>query len=132
MENMLIVNAKHLRRPTAFGIKKILRNILALQQVVKAITDDVQEPEFEYSKEYFSLFFLTPRVRNYLLSCLAADDTPQQMLDSIREKQIFTFEEYQIMLNLQCGVDQGEAVDRNYSMYLLDLQSLEMECKDKS
>ena len=62
MEQMLIANAKHLRRPTAFGIKKVLRNILALQQVVKTLTDDVQESDFDRAKEYFSLFFLTPQV----------------------------------------------------------------------
>jgi hypothetical protein len=66
MEQLIIANAKHLRRPTAFGIKKVLRNILALQQVVKTLTDDVQESDFDHAKEYYSLFFLTPQVRNNL------------------------------------------------------------------
>jgi exocyst complex component 4 len=58
----------------------------------------------------------------------------QAMLDSIRQKQSFSFEEYETMLNLQCGVDpkQGEAgrahaTDRNYSMYIIDLHGLELE-----
>jgi len=75
MEQMLIANAKHLRRPTAFGIKKVLRNILALQQVVKTLTDDVQESEFDHAKEYFSLFFLTPQVfQSNLLSFFAVNN----------------------------------------------------------
>ncbi len=52
------------------------------------------------------------------------------MLDGIRKKQVFRFEEYQTMLHLQCGVDQGQAIDRNYSMYLIDLQCLDMEGMD--
>jgi exocyst complex component 4 len=129
---MLIADARHLRRPTAFGIKKVLRNVLALQQVVKTFTDDVPESEFEHAKEYFSLFFLTPQVRINRLSGFAADKSVQAMLDRIRIKQTFRFEEYQAMLNLQCGVDQGEATDPNYSMYLLDLQRLDVERMDES
>ena len=38
------------------------------------------------------------------------------------------------MLNLQCGVDQsrsgGQAVDPNYSMYIIDLHGLAMEIKN--
>ena len=56
------------------------------------------------------------------------------MLDSIREKTVFSFDEYQTMLNLQCGVNQTEgdagvvkATDRNYSMYVIDLHGLELE-----
>jgi exocyst complex component 4 len=56
------------------------------------------------------------------------------MLNSIREKQVFSFDEYQTMLNLQCGVNQDEgeagvakATDRNYSMYVIDLHGLELE-----
>lgn len=52
------------------------------------------------------------------------------MLNEIRKKQVFTFEEYRTMLHLQCGGDQGQAVDRNYSLYLVDLQCLDMERTD--
>jgi exocyst complex component 4 len=60
------------------------------------------------------------------------------MLDSIREKQHFSFDEYQIMLMLQCGVDSTEgdagaarAADRNYSTYVIDLHGLELEGSTK-
>jgi exocyst complex component 4 len=55
------------------------------------------------------------------------------MLDGIRQKQSFSFDEYQAMLDLQCGVnstsegDLQKAVDRNYSVYVIELHGLEME-----
>ncbi|KAK0506252.1 exocyst complex component sec8 [Armillaria luteobubalina] len=117
MEHILIANARYLGVPTSFGIKKIIRNMLALQQSVKAITND-QNSEFEKAKRYYTLFFISP----------------QAMLDGIRQKQLFTFDEYLTMLRLQCGVDQTEgdpraskAINRNYSMYVIDLHGLEME-----
>jgi exocyst complex component 4 len=61
------------------------------------------------------------------------------MLDSIREKQLFSFDEYKTVLDLQCGVNprQGEAgpaqaTDRNYSMYVIDLHGLELESSEDS
>lgn len=56
------------------------------------------------------------------------------MLASIRNRQTFTFDQYEVMLNLQCGVDQsrsgGQAVDPNYSMYIIDLHGLAMEIQN--
>lgn len=60
------------------------------------------------------------------------------MLDGIRQKQLYSFDEYQTMLALQCGVEsQGgdprhsKAINgngnRNYSMYVIDLHGLEIE-----
>jgi len=55
------------------------------------------------------------------------------MLTLIRKQQAFTFEQYEVMLNLQCGIDQSrkgrsgaQAIDKNYSMYIIDLHGLEM------
>ena len=61
MEHVLISSARHLGVPTKFGIKKILRNILALQQSVKAVSDD-QHGDFQRAKAYYSMFFQTPQV----------------------------------------------------------------------
>ncbi|CAK5280151.1 unnamed protein product [Mycena citricolor] len=120
MEETLIAGARHLRKPTPFGIQKMMRNILALQQSVRALGAEEQHTEFQRAKRYFSLFSLTP----------------QEMLDGIRKKQEFSFDEYQLMLNLQCGVyedgngEGAKAADRSYSMYLIDLHGLEMENGD--
>ncbi|KAF4573092.1 hypothetical protein EYR36_007602 [Pleurotus pulmonarius] len=117
LEHLLVSNARHLRRVNSFGIKKILRNIQALQQNIKAITFDGQVVDFSRPKQYYSLFSISP----------------QDMLESIRQKAVFTFEEYQTMLNLQCGVvtADGEAgiaraLDRNYGMYMIELHGLEI------
>ena len=56
------------------------------------------------------------------------------MLDQIREKQKFTFDEYKMMLNFQCGVNPAEgdagvakATDRNYNMYVIELHGLAVD-----
>ena len=58
------------------------------------------------------------------------------MLDGIRQRQDFTFDEYEAMLNLQCGVDSADneikPKDRNYSMYVIDLRGMEMDKPDDS
>jgi exocyst complex component 4 len=52
------------------------------------------------------------------------------MLAGIRKQQEFTFDEYHVMLNFQCGLDpMGEnkdPKDRNFSMYMIDLHGLEL------
>lgn len=65
---------------------------------------------------------------------IETDFNLQELLDAIRQKQEFTFDEYKIILDLQCGVDptQGEkaasqATDRNYNMYVIELHGLELE-----
>ncbi|OBZ79925.1 hypothetical protein A0H81_00775 [Grifola frondosa] len=63
--------------------------MLALQQNIKTITDSHQDGEFERAKRYYSLFMMSP----------------PDMLENIRHKQEFTFDEYKTMLDLQCGVD---------------------------
>ncbi|KAG6821359.1 hypothetical protein H0H93_014156 [Arthromyces matolae] len=119
MEDLLIANARHLHTATHFGFKKIHRNILALQQSIKTLTNDQQNTEFQRAKQYYSLFLLSP----------------QELLDAVRKKAIFSFEEYQTMLKLLCGVDPADgeagttvkAIDRNYSMYMIELHGLELE-----
>jgi exocyst complex component 4 len=56
------------------------------------------------------------------------------MLDKIRERQTFTFDEYKTMLSFQCGVNptEGEAgvakaTDRKYNMYVIELHGLVMD-----
>ena len=55
-------------------------------------------------------------------------------MDAVRQKQEFSFDEYKVILDLQCGVDPslgekaaGQASDRNYNMYLIELHGLELE-----
>lgn len=136
MEHLLIANTRFIRSATVNGIKKLLRNTLALQQSIKTLTsDDSSATEFERAKRYYALFFLSPTVRPFhLLTGTVLIKTPQEMLEGIRQKQQYSFDEYKSMLALQCGVDQTlgdagaqNATDRNYSSYVIDLHGLEMD-----
>ncbi|KAI0307673.1 Sec8 exocyst complex component-specific domain-containing protein [Multifurca ochricompacta] len=120
MDDLLIHNARHIRFANALGMKKISRNMLALQQCVKTIVHDPRDGELLRAKRYYSLFLLNPR----------------DMLALIRKQLIFTFDQYEVMLNLQCGVDQSQAgrsgaqaMDKDYSMYIIDLHGLEIEAQ---
>jgi len=57
MEHLLVTHSRHIRFANEFGVKKIIRNIVALQQSLKAITDDQKDAEFERAKRYYGLFW---------------------------------------------------------------------------
>lgn len=70
----------------------------------------------------------------YYISFERYQPLSQDLLDAVRKKQEFSFDEYKTLLDLQCGVDptSGEsgatqATDRNYNMYLIELHGLELE-----
>ena len=49
------------------------------------------------------------------------------MLEAIRTaKPMFSFEDYNAMLNLQCKLDQAEAPSSELNTYLIDLHALSM------
>ncbi|RPD82339.1 hypothetical protein L226DRAFT_541685 [Lentinus tigrinus ALCF2SS1-7] len=117
MQYLLISNARYIQVANEFGIKKMMRNMLALQQNIKTIMDDSSSTQFDRAKRYYSLFLLSP----------------PELLDAVRQKQEFTFDEYKAILDLQCGVEPSrtggvaQAADRNYNMYLIELHGLELE-----
>ncbi|TFK86165.1 hypothetical protein K466DRAFT_493353 [Polyporus arcularius HHB13444] len=117
MQYLLISNARFIQAANEFGIKKMMRNMLALQQNIKTIMDDSSSTQFDRAKRYYSLFLLSP----------------PELLDAVRQKQEFTFDEYKAILDLQCGVELSrtggvaQAADRNYNMYLIELHGLELE-----
>lgn len=136
MEKLLISNARLIRFANNHGIKKILRNVIAVRQNVKTLSSWCPNSDFDRAREFYGLFTLGPQVcpkflrfeNKFLLKIT------QNLLDSIKKKKKFTFEEYQAMLNLQCGVDQtmgqagvNQASDRNYNTYIIDLHGLELE-----
>lgn len=117
MQSLLISNARHICAMNQNGVKKMFRNILALQQNIKIISEGLQV-DFDRAKRYYALL----------------TKSPTELLDAIRVKQEFSFDEYKTILDLLCGVDptQGEsaaahATDRNYSMYVIELHGLELE-----
>jgi hypothetical protein len=62
MDDLLIYNARHIGVANPLGMKKISRNMLALQQCVKTIVHDARDGELLRAKQYYSLFFLSPPV----------------------------------------------------------------------
>jgi len=62
MEHLLISNSRHIRFANAVGVQKIMRNMLAMQQNLKTITDASQDADFEKAKAYWNLFSLEPAV----------------------------------------------------------------------
>ncbi|THH28293.1 hypothetical protein EUX98_g5894 [Antrodiella citrinella] len=118
MESLLIANARYIRNVNAMGVQKMTRNILALQQNVKTIAIESKVTPFDRAKRFYSLFSMS-----------TAD-----LLDTIRQKQEFSFEEYKTIIDLQCGIDPAlgesggaQATDRNYNMYIIELHGLELE-----
>jgi exocyst complex component 4 len=142
MDDLLIYNARHICLANSSGMKKISRNMLALQQCVKTIVHDTHDGELLRAKQYYSLFSLNPLVCRGSCSWSRLpylSSIHQNMLALIRKQPTFTFDQYEVMLNLQCGVDQSrkdrsgaQAADKNYSMYIIDLHGLEMEAQRDS
>lgn len=62
METLLITNARFIRAINSNGVKKMFRNILALQQNIKIISEGSQV-EFDRAKRYYTLFSKSPTVR---------------------------------------------------------------------
>lgn len=123
IEHLLVSNSRLIRLANDLGIQKMLRNISALRQNLKTITGLPDDSELSKAQDYYQLFSLGPA----------------NMLEHIKDKQNFGFEEYKSMLNLQCGVDQalaesnqlGAAVSqasvREYNDYLIELHALAID-----
>ncbi|KAI6007185.1 Sec8 exocyst complex component-specific domain-containing protein [Pisolithus albus] len=118
VEHLLIANARYIRSANNIGIAKVIRNILALQQSIRSVGGGGQGVQLERARLYYSLFSLGP----------------QGLLDSVRTKNTFSFDEYKVMLDLQCGVDQSlgdaagaKATDPNHGLYTIELHGLELE-----
>ena len=62
MEQLLITNARYLRLVNKNGIKKLIRNMLALQQSVKVAAFGPQNTAFERAKIYYSMYSMPPDV----------------------------------------------------------------------
>ncbi|KAJ1301826.1 hypothetical protein OPQ81_009054 [Rhizoctonia solani] len=93
VEHLLVSNSRLIRFANEFGIQKMLRNLSALRQNLKTITGLPEDSELSQAQAYYNLFHMGPTA----------------MLERIRNNQVFGFEEYKSMLNLQCGVDQALA-----------------------
>jgi exocyst complex component 4 len=136
-DSMLISGARHIHLANEHGVRKIFRDITTTQQGLRMLSsEDSDQTELSRAKQYYSLYSLSPAVSwDSLVSPNMPDgEVYQDLISSVRRKPVFSFDEYNIMLNLQCGVDQSKgdagaqtATDRNYSMYVIDLHAMELE-----
>ncbi|KAG9089978.1 hypothetical protein FRC06_001261 [Ceratobasidium sp. 370] len=123
VEHLLVSNSRLIRFANDMGIQKMLRNLYALRQNLKTITNLPNDAELQQAEDYYKLYALGPAA----------------MLEHIKDKQTFGFEEYKSMLNLQCGVDQAmvdnnqlgaaasQASVREYNDYLIELHALAID-----
>ncbi|GAA6019965.1 hypothetical protein JCM11491_006723 [Sporobolomyces phaffii] len=93
MDQLLISNARQIRLANAFGLSKMNRNVLALQQNLKNIGDEPLGVDFDRSRKFWELFGKGPRA----------------MLDEIQSGTCapygFTFDDYKTLLQLQLEID---------------------------
>ncbi|GAA5933851.1 hypothetical protein JCM1841_001318 [Sporobolomyces salmonicolor] len=92
MDQLLISNARHIRLANEFGLSKMMRNILALQQNLKNIGDSPLDVDFDRSRKFWELFGKGPRA----------------MLDAIQAGVVqYQFDDYKALLQLQLQIDQS-------------------------
>ncbi|KAI5455480.1 exocyst subunit, variant 2 [Naganishia albida] len=134
-DQIMVSTGRYVRFATQFGVYKIHRNILAIQQTLRNITDGAEDAILDRAQRYWHLYELGPKA----------------MLEELQNKKPeFSFDEYNHMLNLQCKVDPKAsqrmsmhssqagangsssiptAIDPDrtlYNDYLIDLHSLAM------
>ena len=63
MEELLISNARSVRFANVHGIRKILRNVIAVRQNLKTLSSYCPKSEFDRAREFYGLFALGPQVR---------------------------------------------------------------------
>jgi exocyst complex component 4 len=104
----MVSTGRYVRFATRFGVYKIQRNILAIQQTLCNITEGADDSILSKAQRYWQLYDLGPKVRKYLGVIFCTDHlwSIQAMLEELQnQKPEFSFDEYNHMLNLQCKVD---------------------------
>ncbi|KAJ9101966.1 hypothetical protein QFC20_005115 [Naganishia adeliensis] len=89
-DQIMVSTGRYVRFATQFGVYKIQRNILAIQQTLRNITDGAEDAILSRAQRYWQLYEIGPKA----------------MLEELQNKKPeFSFDEYNHMLNLQCKVD---------------------------
>ncbi|GAA5956509.1 hypothetical protein JCM3765_003467 [Sporobolomyces pararoseus] len=92
MDQLLITNARQIRLANSFGLSKMNRNILALQQNLKNIGEEPLQVDFDRSRKFWELYGKGPRA----------------MLDEIQNGSLnYSFDDYKTLLQLQLQIDQS-------------------------
>jgi len=121
VDHTFIQGSRFINVVNTTGVHKIKRNILALQQNLRAIRG-VDEGVLYRSTQFWNLYERGPRVSRAVQYRL-----PESMLETLHSsKPLFTFDDYNTMLNLQCKANQAEAHSSELNTYLIDLHALSM------
>ncbi|WVR04091.1 hypothetical protein IAU60_001090 [Kwoniella sp. DSM 27419] len=111
VDQIFISSARNIKMVNPAGVRKIKRNILALQQTLRGIGAASFDGTLDRAVEYWDLY----------------DKGPKRMLEELKQtKPVFSFEDYNTMLNLQCKADQDDAPSSELNTYLIDLHALSM------
>ncbi|ORY27686.1 Sec8 exocyst complex component-specific domain-domain-containing protein [Naematelia encephala] len=111
VDHLFITSARSIKMVNLAGVQKIKRNILSLQQTLRGLSRGHDDGVLTRSMAYWDMY----------------ERGPKNMLETIRTtKPMFSFEDYNTMLNLQCKVDQSEAPSSELNTYLIDLHALSM------
>lgn len=122
MDKILMSATRTIKYATNQGAKKMLRNISALQQNLKTIVTWPVGTDFSLSRRFWELRLIDPK----------------EWLDGLRtHKPEFSFDEYECLLKLQCGVGNSDEDDvklgssdkarRVYNDYHIELHQLMMD-----
>ena len=95
MSTILIQNVRHLKQVTPNGVKRLLSNILSLQQNLISFTA-LFEKDLQKAQKYFGLLELTG---------------PETMTFLNKNPGLFTFEEYKVVIDLLYS--DGSPLDKN-------------------
>ena len=63
MNQLLVTCGRSVRYATSHGVRKIERNMLAVQQALRNVVDRPEEADLGKAREYWSLFARGPKVR---------------------------------------------------------------------
>jgi exocyst complex component 4 len=127
VDHLFIQAARSIKVINLAGVKKIKRNILSLQQTLRNVHCGSAEGVLTRSVAYWDLYESGPKVRPDRPADRIRLIVSQNMMESIRtSKPMFSFEDYNTMLNLQCKTDQAEAPSSELNTYLIDLHALSM------
>ncbi|WWC59934.1 uncharacterized protein I303_102497 [Kwoniella dejecticola CBS 10117] len=113
VDQVFITSSKNIKMVNPAGVRKIKRDILALQQTLRGIAPAAKEGQLGRAMEYWDLY----------------EKGPKEMLEELKNavpKPHFAFDDYNTMLNLQCKAEQDEAPSSELNTYLIDLHALSM------
>ncbi|TIA84297.1 hypothetical protein E3P77_00076 [Wallemia ichthyophaga] len=122
MDKMLMSITRSIRYIDRHGAARMIRNIGSLQQNLKTIITWPVGIDFGASRKFWEMFMISP----------------SEWLGEIRRsgKMDFSFDEYESLLKLQCGEENGDGVEldnkndrsrREYNDYHIELHQLMMD-----